>query len=485
MYFIKNKYDYDIVIIGKQDGGIISSIMSGLYGAKVLLIDKNDFILDENLFLSSAIFKSNLAKDYKNYKNHNLNFLDYAKNEILSSIDDSKFNIEYLMKEIGKVMNKAYVGKQFTNLHKKYGVDFEVGIPKFLNKNKIEINGKVISSKSFIISCGSMSKIPKIEGVVTTNFLKDVDILRGKNIDNVFVIGGGVFGCEITNFLSNMGVKTTIVHPHPNFVNKYDKDVSRLISNNFEKNKVRQLVNYKLVKIDNIENGMKILYLHNNAINKVEKFEAKEIILATGRIPNFSKIDLNEIGIKVEDSGIIVDNYLRSSVKNIFAIGGINNKNSNKQYISLNEALIATKNALFGSFNKIPKNIPNIINLNMKVFEIGDTEIKDNKNIITIKKNFKENDYSNVIDNKEGFIKINISRSGIIKGAVIFCETGYEISSLITMMIQNKINIKSIKNIVLPYPSYSYFLVQILKEFQIERLSKEKLIQIKNIFGFK
>ncbi len=129
------------------------------------------------------------------------------------------------------------------------------------------------------------------------------------------ILGGGYIAVEFASIFNGLGVDTTICVRGNNILRGFDKDVVQNITDQMSERGVK-FINNNFPKDITFQNNKFKAISNNNEVHKIDL-----VMEATGRVPNIDSLKLDKVGVKVSDNkSIKVDEYFRTSVKNIFAI---------------------------------------------------------------------------------------------------------------------------------------------------------------------
>lgn len=196
-----------------------------------------------------------------------------------------------------------------------------------INKNVSvkKINGEIYT-ESFdylVFAPGAKPIQPPIEGIsndkiFTLRNIKDMDMiknsLKDRNIKNSVVVGGGYVGVETAENLKHLGIETTLIEAGDNILSPFDYEISKHLEYELINNGVNLLLKEKVVKFENNDSTIKI-YLESGKI-----IETELVILSIGVSPDTKFLENS--GIYLGEKGhIIVDEYLKTNVENIYALG--------------------------------------------------------------------------------------------------------------------------------------------------------------------
>ncbi len=315
---------YEIVVIGGGPAGYAAAMRALDFNKKVLLIEKNKIGgagLYDGALSSKTLWELskdvNMAKErvskYSKCSDFELDF-EEVKKELNNAVEERKELLETHLdglKEIG-------YGSLFT---------LKKGFAKLKSKNEIEIssgnNSETVWADNIILATGSTPrKLPQIpideKTIVTSDGIHYFEELP----KSMVVLGAGVIGCEYATIYSNFGkTKVSLIDKAERILPFEDDDVAGMIEEQFEKSGIRIHRNSKLERMEIVDGEVE--YELSYANGETEVFRVEKALVAVGRIPNVQGMGLEELGIKLNARGSIVDYDTQTDVPNIYAIGDL------------------------------------------------------------------------------------------------------------------------------------------------------------------
>ena len=355
---------FDIAVIGAGPGGYPAAIRAAQLGAKVAIIEKEKLggtCLNWGCIPTKALIAA--AETFEKIK-HAEKFgitvkdaaVDYA-----AMIGNKDKAVQQLRGGVGSLLTANGV-KQFT------------GTASFVDRNTIEIDGGAsvpasrLNAKKIIIATGSTSAmpgfLPKHERVVESRAFLDINKLPATMI----VLGGGFIGCELACMAAMLGVKVTIVELLEDILLLLDPDVRREVRAHMEKNLgIRVLTGKALEKISADAKSVRGNFGD-------ETLTADLLLCAVGRKPVTDGLKLENAGLKTNERGFIeADDYCRTKVANIFAIGDVTGKIQLAHYATA-QGIAAAENAVQTKLHKHDTIVPNVIFTSPEVGTAGLSE---------------------------------------------------------------------------------------------------------------
>jgi len=201
------------------------------------------------------------------------------------------------------------------------GYDFYKGTGEFVANYTIEVNNERIKAQQVVIASGARPVIPDIPGLDKVQYFTNKTVLELHEIPkSMIIIGGGFIAVEFGHFFSAVGADVTILQRAPSLVVQEDNDVSELLRSELTK-RMKVLLNNEVVAVSEA-GGLKTVTSLDRETGNKKDFKAETILIAAGRKSNADLFKPEKTGVKVDKDGwVIVDDYFRTSQKNIWAFG--------------------------------------------------------------------------------------------------------------------------------------------------------------------
>jgi len=313
-----NSHSVDVVVVGAGPGGYVAAIRAAQLGMKTICIERDRLggvCLNWGCIPSKALLKS---AEYKQ-------FLDHA--------GDYGFKLENVAVEFDKVIARSRaVADRMNNgvafLFKKYKVQHIAGSGKLLDARTVEVtdsNGNVtdrITAKHVIIATGARTRvIPGIEVDRKRVWTSTEAMLSPSIPSTMVVIGSGAIGVEFAYFYNAFGTKVTIVEMMPTLVPNEDEEIARELERSFKKQGMTIMTKTKVVSTRSVGDGVEVVV--ESADGNQQTLRADVALNAVGVQGNIEHLGLETVGVTVERGWIKVDQYMRTNVEGVYAIGDI------------------------------------------------------------------------------------------------------------------------------------------------------------------
>lgn len=422
---------YDIAIIGAGPGGYIAAIKAAQLGARTLLIEKDQLggtclnrgCIPSKTFLNTADKLNELKKLSKIGISFEGISFDYSKTSKRKDITLLK-----LRKGIENLIDK----NKITLIKKEAVIEAD---------NSLSADGEKIDFKNLIIASGSAPQdLPNIkrDGEFILN---SDDILNLQKVpQSVLIVGSGAIGTEWARILNSTGSDVTVIELAQKLIPASDCSISEFAEKLFKSQKIKFYTNTKIEKIEN-----KTVYLSNG-----ESLEPEKILLAVGRRPN---VDFIKSDLKKEKGFIFVDENMRTSESNIYAIGDVTGKMqlahaASHQGIAVVEHIMLNKPVDI-DYSLVPSVIygkPEMASIGLREQDMEDCQ-KSYFPLSVLGKAAAD-------DEQEGFIKV-IAKDNKIAGAHIVSKEASALIHNFSLPIKNKIPVSELEHLIFAHPTYA------------------------------
>jgi len=307
---------YDLIVIGSGPGGYVAAIRASQLGMKVGVVEKAELggiCLNWGCIPTKALLKS-------------ANVFEYLKHASDYGIEakDFKADLPAMVKRSRDVAGGMSKGVQF--LFKKNKIDQLLGTGKLKKGGKVEVtdaSGKKTDyeGKNIIVATGGRSReLPslKIDGKKIIGYREAM--ILDKVPKKMLVVGSGAIGVEFAYFYNTIGVEVTIVEFLPRVVPVEDEEVSKALDKSFKKAGMKIYVNSEVTKVDT--SGAGCVSTVKTPDGEI-KIESDVVLSAIGISTNLEGIGLEDVGVKTDKGKVVVDDFYKTNVAGIYAIGDI------------------------------------------------------------------------------------------------------------------------------------------------------------------
>lgn len=394
---------YDIIVIGSGPGGYVAAIRASQLGKKVAVVEKSEIggiCLNWGCIPTKALLKSAQVFNYAKHAS------DYG----IQIEGEPKPDLTAIVQRSRGVADGMSKGVQF--LFKKNKIELIQGFGKLKAGRKVEVtdaNGKtfIVEADHIILATGARARqLPNlpIDGQKIISY-REAMVLQ-KMPDSMVVVGSGAIGSEFAYFYNSMGVDVTLVEFMPNILPIEDEEISKQLERSFKKAKMKVMTSSSVESVDTTGNKCKVTI----KTKKGEEVIHVDVVLsAVGVATNLEGLGLEEVGVATEKGKVLVDDYYRTNVEGVYAIGDIVHGPA-LAHTASHEGITCVE-AICG-LNPEPVdygNIPSCTYTNPEVASVGMTEKQAREAGYEVKVGkfpFSASGKASAAGNKDGFVKV-------------------------------------------------------------------------------
>jgi len=304
-------YDYDFFVIGAGSGGVRASRMAATYGAKVGLCE--DYRVGGTCVIRGCVPKKLFvyASEYSGSFKDSVGF-GWSK-------ENPNFTWSNLIEAKDKEIDRLN-GLYINNLENS-NVEIIQARGKLIDAHTVELTSedgvRQITADKILIATGAwpqMPDIPGIEHAISSNEAFHLEELP----ERIAVVGGGYIAVEFAGIFNGLGVETSLLYRGEQILRGFDREVRDKLNQEMGKKGIDVRTGTNVTAIEKTGDDL-ILSLTDGSTLTVGA-----VMYATGRVPNVQGIGLENVGVETKGNGsIVVDEYYRTNVENIFAVGDV------------------------------------------------------------------------------------------------------------------------------------------------------------------
>jgi pyruvate/2-oxoglutarate dehydrogenase complex dihydrolipoamide dehydrogenase (E3) component len=319
----------------------------------------------------------------------------------------------------------------------------------------VTVGEKSYSSKKIVIAAGSRAAVPPIPGLDTVDFLTNETIFDLDTTPrHLVVLGAGPIGLELGQGFRHLGAEVTIIDRGERLFSKDEPEASPLMEKVFLDDGITLKLRAQIKSVR--QSGGKIaVVIEKDGVEEI--VEGDRLLVSLGRVPNTRDLGLETAGVQLNARGSIITNAkLQTNVKSIYACGDVCGPYQFTHTAGY-QAAIVIRNVLFGLNAK--QNYDGIAwttYTKPEVAHVGLLE-KDAKTKGVLKKTvfvpLAENDRAKAEDDRDGFLKLIVSKAGRLIGATLIGEKAGEMIPAATLAIKRRLRVSVFLGLILSYPT--------------------------------
>jgi mycothione reductase len=311
---------------------------------------------------------------------------------------------------------------------------------EFISDYTMQVDEHTINAEMIFIVSGARPGIPPIKGIENVDYLTSDTVLELETPPkSIIIIGGGYIGAEYGHFFSGIGTKTTIIQRAFRILPEEEPEISDLLKRELEQ-RMEIHTGLEVVSVKQ-EGNVKTVVARNREDGSLKEFSAEALMIAAGRVPNSDLLKPEKTGVKLDERGyVIVNDYLETSKKNIWAFGDAIGKEMFK-HVANYEAGIAWHNAVHDHKVKMDYSAtPHAVFTQPQVASVGLKEVEAKQQgykILVGKAFYRDTAMGGAMGEPEGFVKVIVERETgkILGGHIIGAEASILIQEIINAMV--------------------------------------------------
>ncbi len=309
--------DYDLIIVGAGPGGYVAAIRAAQLGMKVAVVEREHLggvCLNWGCIPTKALLRNA---------------------EVIRTLDEGRtfgFTVEGVQADFGAAIDRSRkvaerLVKGVTLLMKQNGIEVLWGTGRLTSPTSVEVvqpegDSREISAGAIVLATGSHAfAIPGV-AVDGRQILTARDALARRDLpESAVIVGAGPIGLEFAEIWSAYGTQVTVVEMLDQILPNEDPDAAKELARALRRKKIKALTS---TRVTAIEKASKNVQVQVEGPKGSDTIDAEVVLLAVGVRPNSEGLGLEKVGVKTERGWVQVDDFMRTSVPTVYAIGDLN-----------------------------------------------------------------------------------------------------------------------------------------------------------------
>ncbi len=442
---------FDLIVIGAGPGGYVAAIRGAQLGLSVAIVEREHLggiCLNWGCIPTKALLRSSEV----------FHLMHRAK-EFGLKADNIGYDLDAVVKRSRKVAGQLSGG--IGHLMKKNKVTVFMGAAKLAGKGKVSVKtdkgSEELTAKNIVLATGARARnLPGLEADGKRVWMYKDALDPPHMPKKLLVIGSGAIGIEFASFYNTLGADTTVVEVMDRILPVEDEEISKFAKKQFEKQGMKIMQKAVVKQLDRAADKVTA---HIEVGGKVEKHEFDTVISAVGIVGNVEDLGLEEMGVKVDRTHVVTDEYCRTGVDGLYAIGDIAGAPWLAHKASHEGVMVAELIAGKHAHPVKPESIAGCTYCHPQIASVGYTEAKAKELGYDIKVGrfpFIGNGKAIALGEPEGMIKtVFDAKTGELLGAHM---VGAEVTELIQGYVvgrQLETTEEDLMNTVFPHPTLS------------------------------
>lgn len=473
------RYDYDLIVIGGGAAGLTASGFGALMGAKTALIEADK--LGGDCTWTGCIPSKTLLKTARIA--HHMRTADRYGLQAF----EPRFEFSAILDRVHKVQQQVYQDSDAPPNMERLGVEVLSAHARFVDPHTVEIPGKRLSSRFFVIAAGSRAAVPSIPGLTPADYVTNETIFSLREQPRrLVVLGGGPVGIEMAQAFRRLGSEVTVVQQNERILPRDDRELSLMLQGILESEGV-QIRTKSEVK--SVKRERETVQLELNSDGSPATLVADKLLIAAGREALTSGLNLEAAGVRYQKWGININRRCQTNVGHIYACGDITGK---LQFTHMAEhmAKVAIKNAILHLPAKVDEmGIPWCTFTDPELAHVGWSETDLEQRGLayeTYRVPFAKIDRAVTEGETAGMLKMFAApKSGRVFGVGILGVNAGEIAAEYSLAIRNRIKLGAIADTIHAYPTLALGNRRAADDWLLQKRTPRLIRWIQKIFVYR
>ena len=426
---------YDAIIIGAGPGGYTCAIRAAQLGGRVCIIEKNGLG-------GTCTQKGCIPTKYL----HSIG--DIMRKSTSARKDGLKANVELNYAAVRSRMagTVSRIASGIKTLLESNNIDIIHGEAHMTSANEVIVNNNILETKNIVIATGSYPLcLPHYtfeNNIVSTDTIFELE----KMPKSIVVIGGGYSGCEFSAIFNSFGCKVSLIEAQKRLMPLQIEEIGKTIEKYMRLDGINVMTGSTVEKILQKE----VILASGQTI------EAEKVLVSIGRRPHINGSELNNCGVKFNERGIIVNREMRSTVRNIFAIGDVTGI-FELAHVASKQGEIAAQN-IMGKVSEMDyATVPACVFTYPEVAFVGKLEGKQGEFPLVASAK------ANCLGDTRGIFKV-FEKDGIIVGALIIAPHAGEMIGEAALAVRMHMKTQDIADTIHAHPTLPESLVDAARD---------------------
>ncbi|MCC5966694.1 MAG: FAD-dependent oxidoreductase [Natronohydrobacter sp.] len=330
------------------------------------------------------------------------------------------------------------------------GVQVIQGFARFISPTEVEVAGKTITARRFVIATGSHALVPPIPGLADVPYMTNETLFeQSERPGQLLIIGAGPIGLEMAQAHRRLGSRVTVIEG-AKALGREEPDAAAVVLATLRREGVEIIEDAQVERVGGRPGALEV------QVKGGTIFTGTHLLVAVGRVPNLEKLDLVKAGVNCDRAGVKVDAGLRSTNKRIYAIGDVAGQGQ-FTHLAGYHAGVVIRAILFGLPAKARHDhIPHVTYTDPELAQIGLSESEARKKfgagVSVHRVGYDQIDRAQAEGCTEGFLQLIAARGRPVGVTVVGVQAG-EVIAPFALAMANNLKLSAIAGTVLPYPT--------------------------------
>ena len=439
---------YDLVVIGAGAAGSTAASKAAEMGVRVAMVESDKLggtCLNYGCDPTKTLLS--IAKHL-----HDARHADRYGLRIPSAEADWKAVSERVQSVIEKIRGGTHE-KAWADVQSN-GIDLFAGEASFMSAHELSVGDQTIITDRVIIATGVEARGLDVEGLEAVGFITNHEAVMLPTLPKrLAIVGGGPIGIEFAQMFNRFGVEVLVLQRGPKLLPNEDNELAEMLCQMLSAEGIQMETNAELYSVPAPGDRKRLIVRHGE---HEDEYIVDEILVAVGRRPKISKLNLKAAGVETDKERLVLDSTLRTTVPHIWAAGDVTG-GYQFTHLASEQGEIVARNAFASSpepFN-MPV-IPWVTFTNPELAHVGKTEAqlrKENVVYRVARMPLHKLDRAIAEGETEGMVKMLAGERGEILGCHILAPRAGDLLAPAVLAMKAGLTVDMLAETVLPYPT--------------------------------
>lgn len=452
---------YDLVVVGLGSGGLVACDFAARLGLRVAGVEAaspgGDCLWSGCVPSKSLLAAAKLAHQMRHAGRFGL------------TASDPDVDLGSVWERIAQLQEEFAGTSDDPKRLEAIGVEILLGSPgRLVAPGTVQVGARLLRGRRILLCTGSRPRVPPIPGLEETGYLTSENFFaRPAPPRRLTFIGGGPICLELSQAMRRLGCEVTVLEREGQLLVREDPELGRSLADVLAEEGVRIDLG---VQVDRVEmcGGFKVVHGSQGGVHR--RWEADEIFVGVGRVPRISGLGLEEVGVRVGESGILVDAGLRTNLPGIYACGDVTGRFL-FTHAAAYEAAQAVRGMFFPGSGRAPTLVPWCTFTDPELAHVGMTEAEaraKGQGVRVWGADLEPSDRSRT--DRVAIPKVRlVTARGKLVGAHILGPNAGDVIHELALAISRRVTIGDLASLVHAYPTYSGSVGQVAAQAGLDR----------------
>lgn len=455
-------YDYDLIIVGGGSGGFAAANRANQLEKDTLLINDNDDLPLGGTCVNVGCVPSKVllhqGEQYYRAKHSPFDSIQLdGSADLTTAIDETSRMVEQFREE-----NYREVADRYDH------VDVLDGHATFTDPHTVSVNGDEYTGEYVLIATGATTYEPPIDGIEDVDYLTNESVLDlDYDPESVVVIGGGPLGLEWGQIFHHFDADVTVLEHNDRVLRREDPLISSEIEKHLSDEGMTIHTRASVAQAASGSGTVTVTYQHNGEESTIK---AEELLLATGITPNTNGLNLDRVGVDIDDRGFVqVDNRMQTSIEHIYAAGDVTGEMP-LETVGAKQGSIAVRNMFESAEKRMTyDDVPHAVFTSPEVASVGMTEqeyLEEYDTCLCSTARLEHVEKAEAIKDTRGLIRMVLNHeTKEVVGVHIVSPMAADIITTATYAVKNRMTVDEIRDTVHVFPTLSEMVKKVAQSF--------------------